>query len=307
MTDYAKRRIDVTFKLGGERGSQRAPDAPRVFAVNGKDEVKLTGLRCRVTAAMVGEGVQASLNLSVWGMTLSTMNELSTLRVLPGEIRNNTVTVEAGDEAAGMSVVYRGSIIHGWANMNAQPNVSFEVVALTGQFDDLAPANATSYSGGVDVATMVKGLCERMGRGFVNHGVTAQLADPYHSGSLLAQLRAICQAASVEWVDEGDVIHIYPRHGSRRTPQPPIVSPETGMLGFPSYTSGGLDLTTRFNPEIKHGGLIEVKSSLTPACGRWAVLNLLHDLESETPNGAWFTTIRAANPAQVPIRTMAPR
>jgi hypothetical protein len=50
-------------------------------------------------------------------------------------------------------------------------------------------------------------------------------------------------------------------------------------------------LTTIFNPDVVIGGMIQVQSSLTPACGQWIATQISHSLESETPDGQWFTHI----------------
>ena len=85
--------------------------------------------------------------------------------------------------------------------------------------------------------------------------------------------------------------------GGSRNGSAPIVSPQTGMIGYPAYTAYGIMLKTIFNPSIGFGQQIQVQSSLQPACGNWAVYGLDHALDEEMPdNGLWESDILAYNP-----------
>lgn len=72
----------------------------------------------------------------------------------------------------------------------------------------------------------------------------------------------------------------------------PLVSPETGLVGYPMYDGVFLTLRTLYNPAIIPGGSIRVESSRDRASGTWQVLSMSHRLEAEKPGGAWFTTVR---------------
>ena len=74
------------------------------------------------------------------------------------------------------------------------------------------------------------------------------------------------------------------------------ISPDLGLVGYPTFTYQGVIVKALFNSSLKYGSLIEVQSSLKPATGTWVVTNLTYELESETPNGAWFMRIEAYPP-----------
>jgi hypothetical protein len=61
-----------------------------------------------------------SLDLRIWGMTLSKMNDLSTmgLTITIGnpQVLNNQIILEAGDDDSGMSVVHHETIYHAWVD-----------------------------------------------------------------------------------------------------------------------------------------------------------------------------------------------
>jgi len=64
------KRLNVTFTKSDKNGK---------FAESGTNTVKLTGLRASAVVTKVGGVSMNSLNLRIWGMTLSKMNDLSTL------------------------------------------------------------------------------------------------------------------------------------------------------------------------------------------------------------------------------------
>ena len=66
------------------------------------------------------------------------------------------------------------------------------------------------------------------------------------------------------------------------------------MVGYPTFTGNGLSLRTVFTPAAVIGGKVKVESELTPANGEWPVTVVHHELESLTPNGAWFTHLELA-------------
>jgi hypothetical protein len=78
-----------------------------------------------------------------------------------------------------------------------------------------------------------------------------------------------------------------------RAGDPVLISPETGMVGYPTFVSPNIVVKALFNPNVKYQGLIQVQSELTPACGMWKVIKLDLDLEASVPHGKWFLTAEA--------------
>ena len=288
---FAKRRIDVTFTRGAG-----------TFTESGTDRVTVSGLRvsCQITKA--GGASMSAAHVRVYGLTLSLMNQLATLGRLPGIGTLNSITISAGDDASGMGVVFTGNIAEAWADLNAAPQTAFEVMAYVGLGDALQPVPPTSYQGAASVPVIMASLATLMGLAFENNGVTAVLANPYFPGTARDQALRCVQAAGIEW-NGGDngVVAIWPRGGSRGGTIP-LVSPQTGMIGYPTYTRFGVALRMLFNRNIAFGALIKVESSQAPACGQWRIYSLNYELESETPGGAWFTICEGANPDYAPVR-----
>lgn len=277
-----ERLIDVIFVLG--EGS---------FGTDGSNTVKLSGLRASARITNAGGRAMGNAEIRIWGMTLSVMNKLSTLGMIITAQRKNSVTVVAGDAGSPLSTVFQGTITNAWADFHGAPDVPFHVVAHTGLFEAVRPAQTISINGTADVATLLSGLAAQMGFAFENNGVSVKLSNPYFSGSARNQALAIVKHAGIEWnaCANGVLAIWYP--GQTRSGVAPLISPETGLVGYPTYTSKGVLLKTIFNPTIGLGSKVNVKSSLTPANGTWAVFRVDHDIESQATRGRWFTLVNA--------------
>lgn len=233
-------------------------------------------------------------------MTLSQMNDLSTLGMQIQTVPKNLITVTAGDSGAPLSTVFVGDIYNAYADFQGSPEVVFHIEAHTLVANANISAAPTSIQGSADVAGLMSGFASQMGCTFENNGINTKLSNPYFAGSLREQALACVTHAGISW-NGGDngVVAIWPKNGARNGGIP-LVSPETGMVGYPSYIAQGLLLKSLFNPAITFGGKIQVKSSLTPACGTWAVVSLTYELDSLFPNGKWFSVIGAVNPQYAP-------
>lgn len=306
---FVERVIDLTFTLG--QGT---------FGDSGSSTVKLEGLRVECTITKAGGPSMGRATLKVYGMTLSQMNQISTLGMRINLYRRNSVTVEVGENEtapifrqpggaasspdqtpqAKRTTVFVGTITDAYADFNSIPQVPFIVEAHTGLIDTVIACPPTSIKGQASVASMISSLATRMSRRFENAGVTAQIANPYFEGSALEQVRAICKAAPCEFDDSGTAIVIW-MAGKSRGGTAPLISSKTGLVGYPGYTSKGIQFKCLYNPSIGFGGQIVMQSTLTPANGTWVVYKLDYELAAQVPDGPWFANVEACRPGQVVV------
>jgi hypothetical protein len=281
VTSLTARHIEVTFKLG--TGS---------FGADGSDTVSLTGLRCSANIVKTSGGSMSQLDLRVWGAPLNVMNKLTVLNMLAQfQARQNTVTV-----AADGAVCFTGIISEAWTSASSQPDVEFVVSAHTGLVEALRPVPPVSYSGSVDVATMLAGICAQALPPLTlqNSGVTGRLTDQYLPGTTLEQIRKVARAANINAViDDNHVLAVWPAGGARNG-SAVLLSPSTGLVGYPAFTQRGIQVTTLYNPSLTFGATVEVQSQLTPANGFWTVASVSHNLDAEMPGGQWFTRIECS-------------
>jgi hypothetical protein len=263
----------------------------------GGNSVKLRGHRMTAYLEHAGGLSDGTMDLTIYGLSRSLMNQLSTLGMQINLVPKNPITLLAGDDDSNLTTAFQGYIISAYADYNASPQVSFHISAHTLGAFAAAPAEATSFKGSADVATIMSGFATKMGMRFENSGVNVSLSNPYFSGSLRAQAHACVKAAGINWNSgEGGVLAIWPRSGSRKGQIPVIAAPPEGsMIGYPTYTAYGIMLRNLYAPTIGLGQKIQVKSSVLTS-GEWQVYMLSHWLESEMPKGRWETSIAAYNP-----------
>lgn len=290
---FIKRRIEVSIQLAPNSGTNQ----PSTFSESGTDSVTLSEFRTSVRIQNSGAPSGAKASVSVFGMPKSLMDQLTTLGMVFSIIPRNTLLVRAGDEEAGLSPVFGGTIVQAYADYNASPIVPFIFECHSGLAEATTPAEASSFPGATDVATIMAGFARLANLGFENNGVNVKLASPYFSGSVKTQWETCAQHAGINAeIINGNVLAIWPKGGSRNTPTVPLLSPQTGMVGYPSYTQQGIVVKSIFNPAISMGTMIRVESSVKLTTQDWAVNKLDLSLDSQVPRGDWLSTIYAYNP-----------
>ena len=278
---FVERMIDVLLAYGtGTTGQGVAEKA-----------VALSGYRVSAQITIAGGASLGQAQIRIYGLTPSVMNEFSTVGKLPTFFRKNSVTLLAGDVGSVPAQIFQGTVIAAWADFLGAPDVAFNITCLAGTTEALLPIAPSSYPGTADAAVILANLAGQMGVQFENSGVSAILSTPYYPGTALEQAKAVVAAARCEWNLDKNVLAIWPRGGSRGG-LVPVVSAETGMVGYPTYTATGIIATTLFNPTIRHGAKVEVQSKLPQANGTWRVDVLNHDIEALIPDGKWFTQMQ---------------
>ena len=281
-TPYIQRKIDVTFQLGYG-----------AFVEGGQNTLTLRGHRCSVTVDKAGNTPQTACQARIWGMGFSLMQKLSTYGLQFGALRQDKITIQAGDDLAGMSTVFVGSITNAYFDGASQPDVAFQVVAYQGAFEALKPAPVVTIQGGVDVAGVMKMLADRMGVGFENHGVVAKLRDIYYPGTAFQQMHRIAEHAGINAILDDTVLAIWPRGQSRGAGSIPLITPLSGMKDYPTFDSQGVIVTCLFQPLV-FGARIAIASQLWNNEKRfYNVYGYTYQLESESPGGAWHSTFMA--------------
>ena len=260
---------------------------------NSGNTVKLSGLRVKVhiTKAILDLG-QAQID--VYGMPLDIMQQCATLGQFASTLTRNTVLIEAGNVGGVMAIVFTGTIWNGWADFAGAPDSVFHISAWAGLADLAAPVGANSSDGPLDVATMMQALASAMSLKFENNGVNVKLANQVLPGSAIDQYHKLAQAANINAIIDNGTLEIWPI-GSARGGTVPLVSVQSGMIGYPTFVQFGVLFSTLFRPDIDVGQNVEVKSSLQSASGTWNVISLVYEMESQSPQGLWQITAQAIN------------
>jgi hypothetical protein len=252
-----------------------------------------SGLRMSATIEAQGateNGLTGNMELAIWGMPLSLMNQLTTLGANYTAKMQEQVELSAGD-SDGMFLVFVGDIIRAYVDAQNMPLVAFRLYATSGGPTwSMKPVPPISLSGPQDVAQMLQRLAKQMGMTLENNGVNVKLRNPYYGGSPWQQASQIARHAGINMIADRNTLAIMPG-GQARKGDVVLVSPQTGMVGYPMFEQASLIVKCEFNPNINPMGQIQVKSDLTPACGKWNINKTTYELECFMPHGRWFQTM----------------
>jgi hypothetical protein len=284
---FVKRALAFTFQLG--TGS---------FGDSGYNTVSPpAGLWATATIKKNGVPSMNEAEIGIAGLSITVMNQLSRIGVLPTAVRNNIITVMAGEDGGNMSLAFAGRIKECWPDFSNSTEAILRVSARTGLLAQMKPVAPSSYSGPTDVATVMGQLASTMGYTLENNGVSVQVRDPYLPGTARSQALALADAAGiyVTFDDDGGIMAILPKTGSRSGPAPTI-SPTEQMNGYPTYVGPGqIGLETEYNNQLRFlGNVVVQNSAVGGANGTWRVTSLYHDL-STYPDGPWFSKITGNN------------
>jgi len=286
-TSFTSRLLRVYFTLAeGSFGS--APNYANTKIVD--------GLRVNCDIRKSGKPSKNEMELKIYGMLQSDMDQLSTLGNNPLAVRKNLVQLLAGD-SDGLATAFLGEITGAWVNYRTPPDLYFEVHAMAAHYASLAPIQPTSLAGGVPVASIFQNLAGQMGYHLQNNGVTSMIQNPYLAGSAADQALELAQMSGVEYGIDDGVLYIAPK-GQPRQPAGlvPTITPDSGMKEYPIWDKQGLVVESLYDPAFQLGGLVNVSGSMvTRANGTWRVHGLRHRLASRDPgHGSWHTTLSLA-------------
>lgn len=308
QNSYTVKRLRATFTLNGNNA---------VFAGTNSNVLVLTGLR--MTAIVTGAGIPAfpEASLRIYGMAQQDMNALAVVKVTGGKpdySNLNSLQIEA-DSGNGFAFVFSGQIYQAGPDYSQLPDVSLSVHAQAGGFEQLIPAQPTSYPVGVPVSTIVSNIASKMSRVFENDGVTAIASgNPYYAGTLTDQLRTVCAQYNILYsLEATNLLVISPAGVARTNVAAWTLSPDSGLVGYPEVLGNGyLNVRSLFNPAFRQNGPLTIEGSdvvIDPnlpttlnslANGKWVIGPLTHMLEALKPGGAWFTDMLVYPPDALP-------
>lgn len=260
------------------------------FGSSNNDTITLQGFRATADIDKAGGMMMGTLRAKIYGVKQQDMNSVTTLQWKPGTLIPNTVEVYAIDGAA-ETLVFAGNIVNAWADYQSMPDVFLHIQAQAAFFNALKAIPPRSFKGGVDVASVMAQIARDLGYTFENNGVTTQLVDVYLPNTGMEQAKDLARAAGCDLYLDDKILAITPPNVPRRVIIP-LISPASGLVGYPTFDGVGVNFQTLFNPAITFGGSIKLETDVQQAAGEWVVTSVGHRLESEKPGGAWFSSVR---------------
>jgi hypothetical protein len=274
-----KKYLKVVVTLGTDK-----------FGSSEYNTITLQGFRTSIYIDKAGGVQMSSLRARVYGVRQDDMNSITTLQWRPKLLVPNTVEVYALEDDV-ETLIFAGNIINAWGNYHTMPDVFLEIQAQAAFFARLKPVAPRSFKGVMDVPSVMGQIARDLGYAFENNGVTTKMRDIYLAGTGLDQAKELAQMSRIAMYVDDKVLAIAPQD-QPRAGLIPLISPATGMIGYPTFDGVGVNFQTLFNPAIRFGGSIKLETDISQAAGEWVVTSVAHQLDSEMPHGRWFSYVR---------------
>lgn len=283
MNSFTKKRLRVTLIMAG---------ANSVFPGTNSNTLVLDNMRVSSKVQAVARlATQADIRIS--GMKQSDMDALTVAWANPPVVLDNLVILEA-DNGNGFIQVFKGTIVEAQPNYSGAPDVSFDLLAVTGYFQKINPAAPRSFPAETSIDIVAAGIVADMGEPWVLEvfAATTLPEGSYFWGTLWDQLASACAAANADFYVFGDTIRIT-EAGLPATQEPSVkLTPQSGLIGYPCYERSGLLVAAIFDPAFTCGTPLDIESSVPSASGRWYPYSLVHVLDAQTPRGQWQSQMR---------------
>lgn len=323
---FSRKQIAVTFNIALPDGST--------------DSLTLeSDYRIKAIVDHAGMSVGSELDLEIWGMSIHDMNRLSYVANYPNAQNprtvnqsNSTVIVRVGEYGKPLTTLFMGLLTEGYADLNGGEPV-FRAHAMTSALLASVIPPALSYRGPRSVVSILSDICAAAGFQLIDHGGWdrhATLNNHYAEGTTLDQIRRTVEACGGTFnaiplavrTDQGGsgaaaLIEVWgPTYGgvmkSDSDITTPLISPETGLIGYPTYNYAGLSFTCLLRPDVAFYQPVKIARDYTPAGwvagdnglnqqgqrvasapwnGLWLPISITHEVTAEIPGGNWHTFV----------------
>ena len=235
--------------------------------------------------------------IEIYGVPLATMNQIARLWLESLTPQGtDTVMINVWD-GSGFIPFFHGVITWSAVNASRMPQVFLDIEANAGMALTLQPASPYSTPGGVTLKSALEAIAGPAGFqvDYAASAPTYQLPATRVTGAALDQVgQLMAHYPDLTWTPNLQRLQV-------RTALAPLtsdeidVSADTGLQGYPVYSTSGLTLATLFNPLITPGCAINIVVPEFDFVTRtlWVAAVLSHTLEPNLPGGQWTTQLAA--------------
>lgn len=280
--------IRVTIRINGQEQI--------CTSENEYNQLQSTGLRVSCNIINGNGAVSPTANIQIYGLALDKMLKLMRIQWNTMGAVQNTILIEAGEEGSELFKVYSGNITFAKIDMANAPNVSLNIESQSAIVDSLLPVQSKIFEANTDAAVMIEDICKDMGYRFENNGASKIIADGgTYNGTRINMIKSIADAADFDLYIEQNNIAICPKGGPRKIPVP-IISPKTGLVGYPIPDVRGVSFKAFYDPLIRFGGLVEIRDSILgdTVNAKWRIFGTTVTIEANVDGGAWFIECNAS-------------
>ena len=194
-----------------------------------------------------------------------------------------------------MSQCFAGEIDTAYADFSGAPTIKMHIEAAAGSYPSLKASPPIAVKGSQSAASLIEQFAKESGYTFRNNGVSASVKNAVLNGSPVQKMRAVAGMVGCELLIDDNVVKIQPYDKGLDEGNAVLMSKDSGMLGYPTFTSEGIKLRCLYNPAWQRGGMVGVKTVVPGAEGTWKITKLSHSLvaNSNAPSD-WFSEVEAS-------------
>ncbi|MGJ8524350.1 hypothetical protein LMG33818_000058 [Halomonadaceae bacterium LMG 33818] len=286
---YQERRIKVSIRLSDLNApeNQAFEDGNNTLVID----------NCKAVCSMsVNAGLGGGdMQMTLWGLSLGHISKI----VGPGILQfqngiQNEITVWANDD-----VFFRGIIIDTQMDSSRAPDL---VLKIHGKQNGLATqflATSPTFIGKpTSFIEICKIIAQKAGLS-VNSYIDDFTVSRFHAeGSVKSQLDALAESyrnkkiGIVHTFGHIDIIG-YISQADDGTEADIEISPENGLIGYPSFTMKGIQFNCMYRPEISMNSIVKLTTNLPNASGRWNIWTVVHQISAWVEGGPWYSSVTA--------------
>ncbi|WP_432785027.1 hypothetical protein AAEX37_01948 [Oligella sp. MSHR50489EDL] len=268
-------------------------DKEETFTADGQNALSATGFRVLADVSYGNGAILPIAFVKIYGLSAEKMNKLLRVQWNTMGALMNKVRLEAGNHGEELHNVFEGNITFAYPDYSESPNIALVIEAQSASEHLIRAADPVTHEGQVDVVTLIELIVKRIGLDFKNDGFSKQVSNITLNDTDIAKILRLSRAYEFDYYLDGNLITIT-EQGKPRKLKVPVITPKTGLIGYPVPSIKGIDFKCLYDPLVRFGAVVRIKDSIIePANGDWKIYGLRLVLEANQPNGAWFCEVNA--------------
>ena len=294
MNTLVPRRARVTVKVtrpdaqGAEQAltyafgwNEQAPDDP--------------GHRMTINVGQ-GGGQFGNAKVSIFGVNLEAMNKIARLWLeVLSPSNTDTLTIDVWD-GSNFVPFFAGVITWSAVNASGAPQVALEIEANSAMIAMNTVAAPYAQDEPVSLQAALSQILGPTGLvvEFAPSVPELPVQRAHLAGTPMDQASALMgYFPELTWYINLQRFLVRPVNGPLGG-DPIPVNKNTGMIGYPTYSTSGVQLATLFDPRIRPGLALDIQTIFEFVNRtKWVASVLQHTLQPNTPGGQWMTQIAA--------------
>lgn len=192
--------------------------------------------------------------------------------------RNRTpkrIVLSAGRESTGLSVLYIGNLFR--ASITQPPDAVVTIRSLSGVFVS-GNIVARSFTESVLISRIAEQVSEDMGTTLDFQATDRRISNYSFTGAANKQMEKLAEMAPLDVYVDNEVLVVkdldVPLRGRVRR-----LNADTGMIGVPTFTEQGVQVTFLYDNQTVLGGRLDIESNQYPALtGSYVIYKLAYQI-----------------------------